>query len=203
MKRLQTLLMTKKLPRDFQEDQVKIIPLPSSQAIRDLAERPLAGNRRNWFNQCFPVPENRDVNKMQARFQAEVFIVEVSKATTRQPCPAEETTTTDEDPIPPNLSVGEGGGQEKSMTSQLSQIHEREHINQIQINGKTSSVRLQEVDTVVIALEDTILSVAAKLNAAPPLKVFNPIFSLKRKEKILLQGEPQHPSSEKKQKGKM
>ncbi|KAJ6773212.1 PROTEIN RESTRICTED TEV MOVEMENT 2 [Salix koriyanagi] len=117
MKRLQTLLMTKKLPRDFQEDQVKIIPLPSSQAIRDLAERPLAGNRRNWFDQCFPVPENRDVNKMQARFQlAGVFIVEVSKATTRQPCPVEETTTTDEDPIPPNLSVGEGGGQEKSMT---------------------------------------------------------------------------------------
>ncbi|KAB5539138.1 hypothetical protein DKX38_016671 [Salix brachista] len=65
------------------------------------------------------------VNKLQARFQAGVFIVEVSKATTRQPCPVEETTTTDEDPIPPNLSVGEGGGQEKSMTSQLSQIHER------------------------------------------------------------------------------
>ncbi|KAJ6325718.1 hypothetical protein OIU76_012745 [Salix suchowensis] len=109
----------------FQEDQVKIIPSPSSQAIRDLAERPLAGNRRNWFDQCFPVPENRDVNKMQARFQAGVFIVEVSKATTRQPCPVEETTTTDEDPIPPNLSVGEGVGQEKSMISQLSQIHQR------------------------------------------------------------------------------
>ncbi|KAG5237930.1 hypothetical protein IMY05_010G0196700 [Salix suchowensis] len=53
------------------EDQVKIIPLPSSQAIRDLAERPLAGNRRNWFDQCFPVPENRDVNKMQYDFSTQ------------------------------------------------------------------------------------------------------------------------------------
>ncbi|KAJ6358171.1 hypothetical protein OIU78_005912 [Salix suchowensis] len=60
------------------------------------------------------------------------------------------------------------------------------YINQIQIDGKTSSVRLQEVDAVVIALEDTILSVAAKLHAAPPLKVFNPIFSLEQDgERIL------------------
>ncbi|KAF9675053.1 hypothetical protein SADUNF_Sadunf10G0191500 [Salix dunnii] len=29
-------------------------------------------------------------------------------------------------------------------------------------------------------LEDTILSVAAKLHAAPPLKVFSPIFSLEQ-----------------------
>ncbi|XP_011046593.1 PREDICTED: uncharacterized protein LOC105141156 [Populus euphratica] len=104
----------------FQDGQVKIIPLPSSQAIRVLAERPHASNR-SWFNQDFPVPENCNVNKTQVRFQAGVFIIEVLKATTRQPCPEEETTDTDEAPIRPNLSIGEEGGQEKSTTSQFSE----------------------------------------------------------------------------------
>lgn len=66
------------------------------------------------FNRDFPVPENCDVNKMQARFQAGVFIIEVPKATTRQPCPE----ATDKAPIPPNLavssSVGEGKGKPNS-----------------------------------------------------------------------------------------
>ena len=66
---------------------MKIIPLSSSHAIQVHAERSLVSNRRRRFNQDFPVPENCVVNKMQARFQAGVFIIEVPKATTRQPCP--------------------------------------------------------------------------------------------------------------------
>jgi hypothetical protein len=60
-------------------------------------------------------------HRLGSRFQAGVFIIEVLKATTRQPCPEEETTATDEAPIRPNLSVGEEGGQEKSTTSQFSE----------------------------------------------------------------------------------
>uniref|UniRef100_B9HVH0 Uncharacterized protein n=1 Tax=Populus trichocarpa TaxID=3694 RepID=B9HVH0_POPTR len=72
---------------DFQEDQVKIIPLPSSQAIRVLAERPHASNRRSWFSQDFPVPENCNVNKTQAPIRPNLSVGEEGgqeKSTTSQ-----------------------------------------------------------------------------------------------------------------------
>lgn len=105
---------------NFQEDQVKIIPLPSSHAIQVHAERSLAGNRRSRFNRDFPVPENCDVNKMQARFQAGVFIIEVPKVTTRQPCPE----ATDKPPIPPNSAVSSSVGEEKGKPDSLEGIEE-------------------------------------------------------------------------------
>ncbi|KAJ6325716.1 hypothetical protein OIU76_012743 [Salix suchowensis] len=105
---------------NFQEDQVKIIPLPSSHAIQVHAERSLAGNRRSRFNRDFPVPENCDVNKMQARFQAGVFFIEVPKVTTRQPCPE----ATDKPPIPPNPAVSSSVGEEKGKPDSLEGIEE-------------------------------------------------------------------------------
>ncbi|KAG5237929.1 inactive protein RESTRICTED TEV MOVEMENT [Salix suchowensis] len=105
---------------NFQEDQVKIIPLHSSHAIQVHAERSLAGNRRSRFNRDFPVPENCDVNKMQARFQAGVFFIEVPKVTTRQPCPE----ATDKPPIPPNPAVSSSVGEEKGKPDSLEGIEE-------------------------------------------------------------------------------
>ncbi|KAJ6720060.1 HEAT SHOCK PROTEIN 26 [Salix viminalis] len=104
----------------FQEDQVRIIRLPSSHAIQVHAERSLAGNRRSRFNRDFPVPENCDVNKMQARFQAGVFTIEVPKVTTRQPCPE----ATDKPPIPPNSAVSSSVGEEKGKPDSLEGIEE-------------------------------------------------------------------------------
>ncbi|KAG6760542.1 hypothetical protein POTOM_037065 [Populus tomentosa] len=105
---------------DFQEDQVKIIPLSSSHAIQVHAERSLVRNRRRRFNRDFPVPENCDVNKMQARFQAGVFIIEVPKATTRQPCPE----ATNKAPIPPNLAASSSVGGEKGKPDSQEGIEE-------------------------------------------------------------------------------
>ncbi|KAJ6358169.1 hypothetical protein OIU78_005910 [Salix suchowensis] len=107
-------------PVSEDEDQVKIIPLPSSHAIQVHAERSLAGNRRSRFNRDFPVPENCDVNKMQARFQAGVFFIEVPKVTTRQPCPE----ATDKPPIPPNPAVSSSVGEEKGKPDSLEGIEE-------------------------------------------------------------------------------
>ncbi|KAL3579525.1 hypothetical protein D5086_021029 [Populus alba] len=64
--------------------------------------------------------KNCDVNKMQARFQAGVFIIEVPKATTRQPCPE----ATNKAPIPPNLAASSSVGGEKGKPDSQEGIEE-------------------------------------------------------------------------------
>jgi hypothetical protein len=83
-----------------------------------------------------------------------------------------------------NFFSSEFNGKTKCQRNKRNQLaihkYKQEHINQIQINGKISSVFKRWIQWLIIGLVDTILSMAASLYAASPLKIFNPIFSLKQ-----------------------
>ncbi|KAG6763367.1 hypothetical protein POTOM_030781 [Populus tomentosa] len=101
---------------DFLKEQVKITYVHSSRIVRVTGERPLSYNKWSRFNQTFPVPQNCEVNKIQAKLHDGILSITMPKATIKQCRPKEEAKGTKEALLPSKDAMPE-----KTTTSQVSQ----------------------------------------------------------------------------------
>ncbi|OAY39141.1 inactive protein RESTRICTED TEV MOVEMENT 2 [Manihot esculenta] len=84
------------LPAAFQREQVKITYERSTRLIRVVGERPIGGNKWSRINEAFPVPQNCDVQKIQAKFENRVFTITMPKLAITQPQKPAFTSTGEE-----------------------------------------------------------------------------------------------------------
>ncbi|OAY45688.1 inactive protein RESTRICTED TEV MOVEMENT 2 [Manihot esculenta] len=78
---------------DFQKEHMKITYVHSTRLIRVAGERLITGNKWSMFNQTFPVPQNCDVQKIQAKIQNGVLTITMPKLTPSIPPNPSSTTT--------------------------------------------------------------------------------------------------------------
>ncbi|WCJ19154.1 Inactive protein RESTRICTED TEV MOVEMENT 2 [Euphorbia peplus] len=66
---------------EFQKEEMKITYVHSSGIIRVTGEHPISNNKWRRFNKAFPVPENCNVQKIQAKFQSPTLTITLPKIT--------------------------------------------------------------------------------------------------------------------------
>ncbi|KAF2284093.1 hypothetical protein P3X46_012841 [Hevea brasiliensis] len=108
----------------FQKEQINISYVHSSRLIRVIGERLIVGNKWSRFNQAFSVPQNCDVQKIQAKFQNGVLTITMPKL---QPSIPDNLTST---------SVAVEEGKEKTVAPQIPQQAKTYVATQKQSDGK-------------------------------------------------------------------
>ncbi|KAF5470189.1 hypothetical protein F2P56_010718 [Juglans regia] len=75
----------------FVKERIKIRYVNSSRTLRIQGERPRQDNRWSRFNQTFSVPENCDVDKIQAKFLSGILTITMPKIATVGPAAEDKT----------------------------------------------------------------------------------------------------------------
>ncbi|KAK2407637.1 inactive protein RESTRICTED TEV MOVEMENT [Trifolium repens] len=68
----------------FAKDQMKIEFLDTSRMLRITGERPIQGNKWRKFDQTYPVPQNSEAEKLEAKFEQGILILKMQKKTISQ-----------------------------------------------------------------------------------------------------------------------
>jgi hypothetical protein len=77
----------------FVKERVKITFVQDPRILRVNGERPIQDNRWSRFNEAFPVPENCNVDKIEASFRQGILTITMPKTVISQLRPAEEAKT--------------------------------------------------------------------------------------------------------------
>ncbi|KAJ8756352.1 hypothetical protein K2173_025164 [Erythroxylum novogranatense] len=124
----------------FLKEQIKITYVQSSRIIRVAGERPVSYNKWSRFNQAFPVSQDCEVNKIQAKFQNGVLAITLPKAISKISSDHKEVKVTQEAPIPRQPAPAPTGtrneGSEKVVSSQIPEKPETEPRTEKQVSDK-------------------------------------------------------------------
>jgi hypothetical protein len=96
----------------FVKERVDIAFVQDPRILRVNGERPIQDNRWSRFNEAFPVPENCDVDKIEASFRQEILTIIMPKTVISPLRPAEEAKTIQNPTSTPNSAADQPKPQE-------------------------------------------------------------------------------------------
>ncbi|KAE8037910.1 hypothetical protein FH972_010462 [Carpinus fangiana] len=96
----------------FVKERIKIAFVQSPRILRVNGERPIQDNRWSRFNEAFPVPENCEVDKIDARFLQGILTITMPKNVISQLRPAGEAKTIQNPTSTPNSTADQPKPQE-------------------------------------------------------------------------------------------
>ncbi|XP_045800444.1 inactive protein RESTRICTED TEV MOVEMENT 2-like [Trifolium pratense] len=93
----------------FTKDQMKIELLDTSRMLRITGERPIQGNKWRKFDQTYPVPQNSEAEKLEAKFEQGTLILKMQKKLIPQSqvAPKQEVEKSPQDPSNNKANVDE------------------------------------------------------------------------------------------------